>query len=106
VCVAAEADRRAADCVRSLLDQGLGERLEVLLVDVASPGAPPVPGSDGPQVRVLELSPATTFASARAAGLRTVAVTSSYGAEELSEAEVVIGSLADLDLANLQRLLF
>jgi beta-phosphoglucomutase len=46
------------------------------------------------------------IASARAAGLRTVGVTSSYGAEELSEADVVIGSLADLDLASLQRLLF
>ena len=46
------------------------------------------------------------IASARAAGLRTVGVTSSYGAEELSEAEVIIGSLADLDLASLQRLLF
>ncbi len=45
------------------------------------------------------------IASARAAGLRTVGVTSSYGAEELSEADVVIGSLADLDLASLQRLL-
>jgi HAD superfamily hydrolase (TIGR01509 family) len=46
------------------------------------------------------------IASARAAGLHTVGVTSSYGAEELSEAEVVIGSLADLDLPSLQRLLF
>ena len=46
------------------------------------------------------------IASARAAGLRTVGVTSSYGAEELSEADLVIGSLADLDLASLQRLLF
>jgi HAD superfamily hydrolase (TIGR01509 family) len=46
------------------------------------------------------------IASARAAGLRTVGVTSSYDAGELSEADLVIESLADLDLANLQRLLF
>jgi beta-phosphoglucomutase-like phosphatase (HAD superfamily) len=45
------------------------------------------------------------IASARAAGLRTVGVTSSYDADELSEADMVIGSLGDLDLASLQRLL-
>ena len=44
--------------------------------------------------------------SARAAGLRTVGVTSSYDAGELSEADLVIRSVGDLDLANLQRLLF
>jgi HAD superfamily hydrolase (TIGR01509 family) len=46
------------------------------------------------------------IASARAAGLRTVGVTSSFDAGELSEADLIIGSLGDLDLANLQRLLF
>jgi HAD superfamily hydrolase (TIGR01509 family) len=45
------------------------------------------------------------IASARAAGLRTVGVTSSYDAGELSDADLVIGSLADLDVAALQRLL-
>jgi beta-phosphoglucomutase len=43
--------------------------------------------------------------SARAAGLRTVGVTSSYAADELAEADLVIGSIGDLDLASLQRLL-
>jgi beta-phosphoglucomutase len=43
--------------------------------------------------------------SARAAGLRTVAVTSSYDAGELAMADLVIGSLSDLDVAGLQRLL-
>ena len=46
------------------------------------------------------------IASARAAGLRTVGVTSSYDAGELSEADLVIESLRDLDLASLRRLLF
>jgi HAD superfamily hydrolase (TIGR01509 family) len=45
------------------------------------------------------------IASARAAGLRTVGVTSSYDAAELAEADLTIGSLAELDLASLQRLL-
>jgi len=43
--------------------------------------------------------------SARAAGLRTVGVTSSYDAGELSEADLIIGSLAELDITSLQRLL-
>ena len=45
------------------------------------------------------------IASARAAGLRTVGVTTSYAADELAEADIVIGSIGDLDLAGLQRLL-
>jgi beta-phosphoglucomutase-like phosphatase (HAD superfamily) len=45
------------------------------------------------------------IASARAAGLRAVGVTTSYDAGELAEAELIIGSLAELDVANLQRLL-
>lgn len=57
---------RAGGCLRALLDQGLGERLEVLLVDVEPPGAPPVPESDEPAVRTLQLPPETTFAAARA----------------------------------------
>jgi HAD superfamily hydrolase (TIGR01509 family) len=45
------------------------------------------------------------IASARAAGLRTVGVTTSYDAGELTEADLIIGSLAELDVVNLQRLL-
>jgi len=45
------------------------------------------------------------IASARAAGLRTVGVTTSYKAAELAGADLVIGSIGDLDLASLQRLL-
>jgi beta-phosphoglucomutase len=46
------------------------------------------------------------IASARAAGLRAVGVTTSYDAGELAEADLIIGSVAELDVANLQRLLF
>ena len=42
--------------------------------------------------------------SARAAGLRTVGVTNSYDAAELTLADLVIGSLADLDIEDLRRL--
>ena len=45
------------------------------------------------------------IASARAAGLRAVGVTSSYDAGELSDADLIIGSLAELNIASLQRLL-
>lgn len=57
---------RAGECLRSLLGQGLEERLEVLVVDLEPPGSPPVPGADDPTVRVLRLAPETTFAAARA----------------------------------------
>jgi HAD superfamily hydrolase (TIGR01509 family) len=45
------------------------------------------------------------IASARAAGLRTVGVTSSYDANELREADMIVKSVAELDIAVLQRLL-
>ena len=60
---------RAAPCLASLAAQGLGERLEVLLVDLEPEGAAPVPGAGSPQVRVLKLPKETTFASARARGV-------------------------------------
>ena len=42
--------------------------------------------------------------SARAAGLRTVGVTNSYDAAQLTLADLVIGSLTDLDVEDLRRL--
>lgn len=42
--------------------------------------------------------------SARAAGLRTVAVTSSYDASELGDADLIVQSLTDLKLTDLERL--
>lgn len=43
--------------------------------------------------------------SARAAGLRTVAITSSYDAAELWAADLILGSVGELDIAELRRLL-
>jgi GT2 family glycosyltransferase len=61
--------RRAAPCLASLVAQGLGERLEVVLVDLEPEEAAPVPGAEGPGVRVLRLARGTTFADARARGV-------------------------------------
>ena len=41
--------------------------------------------------------------SARAAGLRTVAVAQTYPASELGPADVVIGSMLDFDIASLTK---
>ncbi len=57
---------RAGPCLASLAGEAAGVRLEVLLVDLASPGAPPVPGSDLPVVVRLPLPPGTRYAEARA----------------------------------------
>lgn len=59
----------AAVCLQSLLDQGLGDRLEILLVDLAPSGAPPVMYAEAPCVRRIALPAATLFAEARAAGV-------------------------------------
>lgn len=63
---------RAAPCLASLCGQGLGERLEVLVVDLEPEGAEAVPGSDGPQVRVLRFPPGTTYSVARARAVAEV----------------------------------
>jgi hypothetical protein len=60
---------RAGGCLASLLGQGLGGRLEVLLLDRGSPGAAPVPGAESPCVRRLPQPPGATFSAMRAAGV-------------------------------------
>lgn len=59
---------RATACLRSILDQ-LGARLEILLVDLGR-GAPPLPGSDDPRVRLIVPPAGTLFAEARAIAVR------------------------------------
>jgi hypothetical protein len=58
--------RRVAPCLASLAAQGLGERLEVLLVDLGPEGAEPVPGAGSEPVRVLRLPSGTSYSAARA----------------------------------------
>ena len=57
---------RVAPCLGSLDAQGLGERLEVLLVDLGPEGAEPVRGAEKPTVRTLRFPPGTTFSASRA----------------------------------------
>jgi len=45
------------------------------------------------------------IASARAAGLRAIGVTTSYDAGELADADLIINSVAELDIERLRRLL-
>lgn len=59
----------AAVCLQSLLEQGLGDRLEILLMDLAPPGAPPVLHADAVPVRRIVLPSTTLFAEARAAAV-------------------------------------
>jgi len=56
---------RAGRCLASLAAQGLGERMEVLLVDCA-PASAAVPGAEASWVRTLQEAPGITFAHARA----------------------------------------
>lgn len=56
---------RAGPCLRSLLDQGLGPRMELILVDFDSDGGP-VDGDDDPCVRRVVAPPGATFSSIRA----------------------------------------
>ncbi|HMB52691.1 MAG TPA: hypothetical protein VKU40_05205, partial [Thermoanaerobaculia bacterium] len=56
---------RAGPCLRSLLDQGLGSRMELILVDFEPDGGP-VDGEDDPCVRRVVAPPGATFSSSRA----------------------------------------
>lgn len=58
---------RAVRCVASLRGQGLGNRLEVVLVRLGEEAsAPPFPGADDPAVVTVWLPRGTTFSQARA----------------------------------------
>ena len=70
VLVVGDLRSRAEECLRSILRQESADRIEVLLFDVAKPTAKTVAGSDHPSVRVISLPPETSFARARAEGVR------------------------------------
>lgn len=69
IVVAGDLRDRAGACLRSLLEQGLGERMELLLLDRGRPGSEPVRGCDAPCVRRLPQPPDATFSAMRAAGV-------------------------------------
>lgn len=60
---------RGARCLRSVLEQSIVDRLEVLLVDLAAPDAGPLRGSDDPRVRVLRLPATASFGELHAEGV-------------------------------------
>jgi GT2 family glycosyltransferase len=70
IVVVGELRERADRCLRALLSQGALGQMEVVLVDLASE-AGAIPAAGHPAVRVLKMSPQTTFALARAAAVRT-----------------------------------
>jgi beta-phosphoglucomutase len=107
---------------RVLARAGLLEHFSAIVSAEDTPASKPAPDPYMRAVALLaeridgpELQPSECVAiedsrwgleSARAAGLRTVGLTSSYDANELeSVAELIIGSLADLNLDDLRRLL-
>jgi len=69
VVVVGDLRQRGGGCLRSLLDQGLARRMEILLLDRGRPGSEPVPYSDSSHVRRLPQPAEATFSSMRAAGV-------------------------------------
>jgi cellulose synthase/poly-beta-1,6-N-acetylglucosamine synthase-like glycosyltransferase len=60
---------RAAWSLEAVLDQDVGDRLEVVLVDLAADGTQPIAGAGDPRVRLLRAPPDTVFSDARALGV-------------------------------------
>jgi beta-phosphoglucomutase len=130
---AAEAVRRAAasaplaiasgalraEIVRVLERANLGTCFRVIVAAEDAPAGKPAPD---PYLRAVELLAAAIgtpldptecvaiedsrwgLASARTAGLRTVGVTNTYTAAELGDADLVVDSIADLDIDELNTL--
>jgi hypothetical protein len=69
VVMVGELRERAGACLRSLLDQELGPRMEIVLMDRAASGAAPVPGSEDPCVRRIPQPAEATFSSMRVAAV-------------------------------------
>ena len=70
VLVVGDLRSRAERCLSTVLSQASASRVEVLLLDVAAHGAPPVAGSDHPSVRNIRLLPDTSYTHARVEGVR------------------------------------
>lgn len=61
---------RAALALRSLLEQSVIDRMEILLFDLGPPGCSPLLGSDHSRVKVIRGSPSDLLGSSRAEGVR------------------------------------
>lgn len=61
---------RAEECLRSVLRQDSSRRVEIVVMDLAAGTAAPIAGADRAPVRILPLSPQTSYARARAEGVQ------------------------------------
>ncbi len=91
---------RVAPCLASLDAQGLGERLEVLLVDLGPEGAERVRGSESAAVRILRFPQGTTFSASRARAVAearapVIAFLEEHTRVRSGWAEAVLGAFRD-----------
>ena len=61
---------RAEECIRSVLEEEASRRVELLVIDLARDRAPALAGERHPSVRIIALPPDTSYAAARAEGVR------------------------------------
>ncbi len=62
--------KRAAQALASVLTQNCIEQAEVILIDAANDGSPPLPGSDHPQVRLIRQPQRASYGEMRGEGVR------------------------------------
>jgi glycosyltransferase involved in cell wall biosynthesis len=70
VIVVGDRRERVAGALASARAQGLGDRLEIVLVDCGRRDLPPVAGGEGLVVRTVAIGPGGTYGDARGAGAR------------------------------------
>jgi hypothetical protein len=62
--------KRAAAALRSLLEQSMIDRIEILLFDLGPEDCSPLPGSNHPRVKIMRRGPNDLLAAARVEGVR------------------------------------
>jgi HAD superfamily hydrolase (TIGR01509 family) len=105
---------RRDEITRTLAHAGLTSAFKTIVASGETPQSKPAPDPYALAVKRLGVNPACTAAiedsrwglqSARAAGLRTVAITHSYSTDELSPyADLVVSSLEEISVQSLDNL--
>ena len=70
IIVIAEQRQRGERALRSLLEQNVIERMEIIIMDLSSKETPPLDGSDHPRVSLVRITNGITFGDARAQAVR------------------------------------